>query len=361
MSDGDRQITDGAKSFLAWRERNPDSLISRPNWYDCPGRNGVQIKGRNRVDFSGADLSGLLIMKAYAEGLHLRGAVIENTVFEEGDFSRADFSQATFRNTRFNKTILTGATFDGSTFVNCNLNRVNLVGASFCVKEITETVVYGIAAWDLNTADDMKQSKLVIEPTYEFYSDLVADGKVPMTVDNIELAQFVYYLSNHKRMRDVLTVLNAQGVLLLGRFRDGGLERLEAIRETLARRGYMAMIFDFDRPDSLSLTETAVTMAGLAKFVVADLSGPSVPAELQAIFTQLKKPILAIGDPYALFPDVSDKTPLLMVNRDDEIESKLTELETLHFERVAELAARDRKRAERVSGAALSQQAPSAS
>jgi uncharacterized protein YjbI with pentapeptide repeats len=64
-------------------------------------------------------------------------------------------------------TILTGANLDGATFVNCNLNRVNLVGTLFRVKEITETVVYGIAAWDLVTSDEMKQSKLVIEKTYE--------------------------------------------------------------------------------------------------------------------------------------------------------------------------------------------------
>jgi hypothetical protein len=55
----------------------------------------------------------------------------------------------------------------------------------------------------------MKQSKLMIERTYEFYSDLIRQGKVAMMVDDdIELAQFVHYLSNHKRMRDALNVLN---------------------------------------------------------------------------------------------------------------------------------------------------------
>jgi hypothetical protein len=78
-------------------------------------------------------------------------------------------------------------------------------------------------------------------------------------------------------MRDVLNIMNARGVLLLGGFRNGGMERLNAIRERLQSLGYMAMIFDFNRPDSLSLTETVVTMAGLSKFVIADLSGASVP------------------------------------------------------------------------------------
>jgi hypothetical protein len=63
-------------------------------------------------------------------------------------------------------------------------------------------VVYGTAAWDLKTTDDMKQSKLVVERTYSLYTELIAQGQLPLTVDDIELAQFVYYLTNDRKMRD---------------------------------------------------------------------------------------------------------------------------------------------------------------
>ena len=339
-------LMQGAAVWNVWRSQNPAPLtFSAPHWYDCPGRGGMQLKGKNCVDFSGMNLSGASIYNAFAEGLNLRNAVFEGSHFEEGDFSRADFRGATFRNTKFNKTILTGADLDGATFVNCNLNRVNLVGASFRVEEITETVVYGIASWDLVTSDEMKQSKLVIEKTYELYTDLIEQGKIPMMVDNIELAQFVYYLSNHKRMRDVLNILNDRGVLLLGRFKDGGLERLYSIREWLKAKGYMAMIFDFARPDSLSLTETAITMAGLSEFIVADLSGPSVPAELQAILSGIKKPTIAFGDPYALFPDLADQTSVIVIKGDGsnllrDLENNWPTMEKLHAERIMQLARR---------------------
>lgn len=334
-----------AEDWNNWRQSHRAELtFSRPHWYDCPGPGGVQVKGRNRVDFSGRNLSGLMILNAFAEGLQARDATIENTIFEEGDFSRADFSGTTFRDTRFNKTILTGASFQQATFINCNLNRVNLVEADFRVREITETVVYGISAWDLQTSDEMRQSKLVIEKTYEFYSDLIDNGVVPMMVDDIELAQFVYYLSNHKKMRDTLNVLNEKGVLLLGSFRGGGLERLYGLREWFHARGYMAMIFDFARPDNLSLTETVVTMAGLSKFIVVDLTGPSVPAELQAILTQIKKPIVAYGDPYALFPDLADQTAVVVVEEEADLFNSLgktlPEIEALHAERMIALAQR---------------------
>ena len=348
-NDPSKILMQGAAVWNEWRSQNPAPLtFSAPHWYGSPGHGGMQVKGKNRVDFSGMNLSGASIYQAFAEGLNLRNAVFEGSHFEEGDFSRADFSGATFRNTKFNKTILTGANLDGSTFVNCNLNRVNLVGALFRVKEITETVVYGIAAWDVVTSDEMKQSKLVIEKTYELYSDLIQQGKIPMMVDDIELAQFVYYLNDHKKMRDTLNILNDKGVLLLGRFKDGGLERLYSIREWLQSKGYIAMIFDFARPDNLSLTETVVTMAGLSKFIFVDLSGASVPAELQAVLSQVKKPMLAFGDPYALFPDLADQTWVRTIEGDDTnlfgaLEANLSEMEKLHAERIMQLARRYEK------------------
>ena len=346
QEDAAKILMQGARVWNAWRRQNPGQIdFSRPDWYECAGPGGIQVKGQNQIDFSGMNMSGVSIFSAFAEGISCRNAVFEEAHFEEGDFSRADFSGSIFRNTRFNKTILSGANFDGATFVNCNLNRVNLVGASFCVEQITETVIYGIAAWDLQTNDDMKQSRLVIEKTYDLYSELIQSGKVPLMVDDIELAQFIYYLSNHKKMRDTLNILNEKGVLLLGRFKDGGLERLYSMREWFQDKGYMAMIFDFERPGNLSLTETAVTMAGLSKFIVVDLSGASVPAELQAILAQIKKPVLAFGDPYALFGDLADEAHIVAIESNDSklldaLAAKLPVMESLHHQRVVQLATR---------------------
>lgn len=53
-------VKQGAAVWNAWRERNPGNLtFAAPHWYDCPGRGGVQMKGRNRLDFSGMNLSSL--------------------------------------------------------------------------------------------------------------------------------------------------------------------------------------------------------------------------------------------------------------------------------------------------------------
>lgn len=86
-------------------------------------------------------------------------------------------------------------------------------------------------------------------------------------------------------------------------------------------------------------------MAGLSKFIVVDLSGSSVPAELQAILTQIKKPVLAFGDPYALFPDLADQASVRAIKSDDTsllqgLEDNLSEMEKLHIERIMQLARR---------------------
>jgi hypothetical protein len=99
--DPSKILMEGPKIWNDWRERNPRAELHfiSPHWYDSPGRRGRQVKGKNRIDFSGMTLSRAYIAKAYAEGLNLRYAVFENTTFEEGDFSRADFRGATLSKT----------------------------------------------------------------------------------------------------------------------------------------------------------------------------------------------------------------------------------------------------------------------
>jgi len=315
MSDSPEEIIlQGSAVSNKWCSKNKGpQFFSKPNWYDCPNETGTQIKEENRVNFNRIIFTDVSIHNAFAEGLHINNAIITNCHFEEGDFSRADFSNSTFRNTKFNKTILTDANFDGASFINCNLNRVNLTNARFCLDEIRETVVYGISAWDLHTCDKMKQSKLIIERTYELYSDFIESGKIPMMADNIELAQFIYYLSDHKKMRETINILNNKGILLLGQFKDGGIERLYKLREWLLERNYSPMIFDFIRPDNMDFTETIITMAGLSKIIIADLSGGSVPHELHATLTNFQKPLIAFykEEAYSLIADLKRKNPFV--------------------------------------------------
>jgi hypothetical protein len=78
-------------------------------------------------------------------------------------------------------------------------------------------------------------------------------------------------------------------------------------------------------------------MAGLSKFVVADLTGPRVPGELQAIVDKFKKPIIAIGES-GLPSTAAHNSSVLVIENDSLLECKLVEMERLHAHRIADLA-----------------------
>src|SRR5215208_3685207 len=107
-------------------------------------------------------------------------------------------------------------------------------------------------------------------------------------VDDLEVAQFIYLLLNHRKLRKVLNAITERGVLILGRLGGGGLEVLEAIAAKLRGLKYLPIIFDFERPAYRNYTETVKTLVGLSRFVIVDLSGPSVPQELYSTVPHFK-------------------------------------------------------------------------
>jgi hypothetical protein len=132
-----------------------------------------------------------------------------------------------------------------------------------------------------------------------------------VTVDNIEVAQFIYLLLHNEKIRSVIDTIGRKGVLLLGRFTGGRIAVLERLREELRKRGYVPMVFNFDKPETKDFTETVRLLAGLSHFVIADITNPrSAPLELQAIVPEYMIPFVPIldeaegGEPFAMFRDL---------------------------------------------------------
>jgi hypothetical protein len=79
----------------------------------------------------------------------------------------------------------------------------------------------------------------------------------------------------------------------LGRFTGDRKAVLDALREELRKRDYLPVLFDFEKPHSLTTDETITLLARMARFVIADLSdAKSVLQELRGIVPDL--PTLAI-------------------------------------------------------------------
>ena len=77
-----------------------------------------------------------------------------------------------------------------------------------------------------------------------------------IAVDNLEVAQFIYLLLNNEKIRDAIDTVAKKAVLILGRFTQDRKRVLDALRMELRNKGYLPILFDFERPTTKDFTET---------------------------------------------------------------------------------------------------------
>jgi hypothetical protein len=139
-----------------------------------------------------------------------------------------------------------------------------------------------------------------------------------ISVDNLEVAQFIYLLLHNEKIRQVIDTITSKVVLILGRFTPERKTLLDAIREELRNHSYVPVLFDFAEPDSRDLMETVSTLAHMAKFIIVDITDPrSAPAELEHIVPGLPSvpvmPLILRSDyVYALFKPLIRRCPWVM-------------------------------------------------
>ncbi len=215
------------------------------------------------------------------------------------NLSGADLSRANLSGADLSRANLSGADLRGA-----NLSWANLSGANLNGADITGCLVYATSAWDVLLEETIQDNLLLTAP---------ADPGVPsITVDNLEIAQFLYLLLNNQKIRNVIDTITSKVVLILGRFTPERKAILEAIREMLRQKGYISILFDFDKPSSQDLTETVSTLAHLSRFIIVDLTDPSsAPYEIGTIASNHIRPIQALFQPsseakrvFAMFPDL---------------------------------------------------------
>jgi len=198
------------------------------------------------------------------------------------DLSGADLSRAK----------LAGADLSRANLFWARLNHADLTGA-----DLTGCRVHGVSAWGLKL-ENAKPQNLIITYDYE----------PAITVDNIEVAQFIYLMLNTQKVRDVIDTVTSKAVLILGRFTEERKAVLDALREELRERNYLPILFDFELPARQNITETVTLLARMARFIIADLTDPSsIPQELQAIIPSVRVPIQPLllegSSLYSMFKD----------------------------------------------------------
>jgi hypothetical protein len=144
--------------------------------------------------------------------------------------------------------------------------------------------IYGISAWDIKK-DGLIQKDLII----------TLHGEPEITVDDLEVAQFIYLMLNNQKIRDVIETITSKAVLILGRFTEERKAVLDALKDELRRRNYLPIVFDFENVGSKSVDETVNLLARMSRFVVADITdAKSIPQELKGFVEANAIPVIPL-------------------------------------------------------------------
>ena len=278
-------LKQGVEVWNEWRIKHPKIK---------PDLEGVDLRGK---DLTGVNLSGAMMYGSFLKDIILKDANLTeasllHSVITFSDLSNAKMMKAWLGAANLYEANLTGADLTDAIIDGASLVRTTVENTTF-----TGCVIYGISAWDLNGVP-RDQSNLVIS-----YAPL-------LTVDNLEVAQFIYLLLKNEKIRDVIDTITSKVVLILGRFTKPRKAVLEAIRNELRQHDYIPVLFDFDKPASRDIHETVGTLARMARFVIADITNPRcIPQELVSIVEQLPslpvQPLLKYGSkPWGMYDHI---------------------------------------------------------
>jgi uncharacterized protein YjbI with pentapeptide repeats len=296
----------GVDAWNTFRAEHPDWLP------DLTGQRLTSLEARgidfSRSNLSSADLSNSTLSDAKFRGSRLLGvrfhaATLTNATFREAELQSADFSGSFLHKARFVGANLRGVNLSGcdaqeALFVQANLEGALLNGSNFSRAQILGCRIWGLAGWDLTLEGSAQRGLIVTREHSENPS---------ITVDDIEVAQFVHMLLRNVSLRRIIDAVATRAVLILGRFIPERKSILDATRKLLKEKGFVPIVFDFEGPQTRDTTETVSTLAHLSYFVIADITDiKSVAQELSQIIPQLPsvpvQPILQKGyTPYRMF------------------------------------------------------------
>ena len=253
-------------------------------------RQGVEVWNawRTKEPWIHLDLSGAYLSRTNLHRANLSRADLTLANLSGANLSRAELSWTDLSGADLTLANLSGANLSGAYLIGAQLFETNLVDAT-----LTDCRIHGISAWGVKLGAGTIQQGLVITPSTE----------PAVTVDDLEVAQFVYLLLHNEKIRRVIDTITSKVVLILGRFSISERKAvLDALRDELRKpeRGYVPVVFDFEKPRSQTTTTTVTLLARVARFVIADISdAKSVLQELQAIVPHSPKlpvqPIIVAG------------------------------------------------------------------
>jgi len=301
-------LTKGPDTWNTWRRDNPEvkPCVAGSNLQNL-NLAGADLRDANlyamnllRVNLEGADLRDADLRRVNLREANLNGADLRGAQLYRANLNRAQMSDADLSGSNMYRAYVSRATLRNSNFQETDLGLSTFVSSDMEGVRLSRARVYGISVWDMK-GEPADQEDLVITP----------EGKSDITTDNLKMAQFVYLLLNNAEIRDVLDTVGQKGVLILGRFTAERKQVLDALREALRKLNFVPMMFDFEGASTKDFTETVKILAGMCRFVIADITSPkSSPLELQATVPDYKVPFVPIiqesEQPFSMFANLQE-------------------------------------------------------
>lgn len=273
-------LKQGVDSWNQWRKEHPDieidltfAKLDRAH-LSAANLNGVDLSGAELIrahlvgtDLSKANLRGTDLSKATLRGANLTcasliGADLSYTYITKANLSGAHLKWASLRGADLSEANLRGADLSETDLTFANLTKADLTGCS----------IYAIVAWDVQLKNTIQHNLIITrrsEPT--------------ITVDDFEVAQFIYPLLNNQSIRHVIDTITSKFVLILGSFSDERKHVLHAMLNEFRKRNYSPIVFDFGKQGKGDFTERVFALAQIARFVLADIT------EVQSILQVLER------------------------------------------------------------------------
>lgn len=309
----------GCQEWNIWRLEHPNEQV------DLSGAdlNGADLKKVNfyRANLNGTKLRDTNLRKANLIRTSLVGATLIDAHLFGANLSKAKLVGAYLTGANLKEANLTSTDLTGANLVGATLEQSILVETNLTEADMRHAAIYGISVWDIHI-NKTKQTDLVISK----------QGEPVITVDSIEVAQFIYLLLNNQKLREVIRTISEKAVLILGRFGDH-LSVLQRIRDKLREHYFLPILFDFEKSNALNYTETVMALAHLSCFVIADFTkAQSISQELQAIVPNLPslpvQPITQRGDiPPTMSIDFFDRESVLPLVVYEDIEDLAGKME----------------------------------
>jgi uncharacterized protein YjbI with pentapeptide repeats len=179
-------------------------------WLETDGKRGAKANfQRVALDFEKLQRSDLRMANFQGASLiqaDLKGAKLEGANLTAADLTGANLSGAYLQNAQLNSANLTNANFAGADLRDAILMHADAVGTNFERANLTGCSVYGASVWNSKLNEVTIQSNLIITTVNE----------PVVTVDDLEVAQFIYLLLNRKKLRNVLDTIISKAVLFWG-------------------------------------------------------------------------------------------------------------------------------------------------